>query len=124
MFKTGCKNADTLVPLILYLVLFKDENENCQLRVVVVGSTGGDIANIINIFLQTIININCVAISQIGCKFTNFDILCFMIIQEQQNFYTQDISKFPEECLFSECWIDSKEKTFCNISPCVCKLKV
>ena len=81
------------------------------------GSTGGDIANIINIFLQTIININCVAISQIGCKFTNFDILCFMIIQEQQNFYTQDISKFPEECLFSECWIDSKEKTFCNISP-------
>ena len=43
---------------------------------------GEDIGNIINIFLQTTININWPAISQIGCKFTNLDILGCMIIQE------------------------------------------
>ena len=56
-----------------------------------------DIANIINIFLQTAININCVAISKIGCKFTKFDILCFMIIQDKQKLWgTVQKSKYQK----------------------------
>ena len=49
-------------------------------------------------------DINCVAISQIGCKFRKFDISCFMIIQEQQNF-----SAIPDTsvkwCSYSESFI-------------------
>ena len=44
---------------------------------------GEDIGNIINIFLQTTININWPAISQIGCKFTNLDISDDTIIQDK-----------------------------------------
>ena len=49
-----------------------------------------DIANTINIFLQTAINI-CVAISKIGCKFRKFDISCFMIIQDLHNLSMQTL---------------------------------